>query len=80
MTSLDDELRERQLAARANRMRPQAVAELFRVSRMTIYSWLNDDNAGFPKPKRYNRRHIFWYESELREWAEQKGYDLTPLH
>ena len=80
MASLDDELRERQLAAKANRMRPKQVADLFRVSRVTIYSWLDDDHAGFPKPKRYNRRHIVWYESELREWAAQKGYDLTPLH
>lgn len=80
MSSLDDEIKARQEAAMSNRLRPEAAAALFRVTRVTLYNWMNDPETKFPKPKRFNRRHVFWYEFDLRQWAEENGYDLTPHH
>ena len=80
MATLDEEIRAKQEAAKANKVRPKEAADLCRVTRVTLYNWMNDPDAGFPKPVRRNQRHIYWTEFELRQWAEQKGYDLSPLH
>lgn len=80
MATLDEEIQAMQVAAMGKRLRPQDAAELFRVTRVTIYNWMNDPDADFPQPKRRNKRHVYWTEFDLREWAARKGYDLSPLH
>jgi predicted DNA-binding transcriptional regulator AlpA len=37
------------------------------VSDMALWRWLQDDDLGFPKPFRINRRR-FWKASDLTAW------------
>lgn len=41
-------------------------------SDMTLWRWLADDELGFPKPIRIQRRR-FWRLSELQEWETRQA-------
>lgn len=80
MLTTDEEIAARQEAAKANALRPQEAADLFQVSRVTIYNWMKDPVVNFPKPRRRHQRHVYWTEFDLRQWAEQNGFDLSSRH
>ena len=42
-----------------------------RVSDMALWRWLQDDDLGFPKPFRINRRR-FWKASDLTAWERTR--------
>ena len=41
------------------------------VSDMALWRWLQDDDLGFPKPFRINRRR-FWKASDLTAWERTR--------
>ena len=41
------------------------------VSDMALWRWLQDDDLGFPKPLRINRRR-FWKASDLTAWERAR--------
>jgi predicted DNA-binding transcriptional regulator AlpA len=45
------------------------VRQRYDVSDMSIWRWLHNDELGFPKPLRINKRR-FWRLSELRAWED----------
>ena len=42
------------------------------VSDMALWRWLNDQELGFPKPFRINRRR-YWKASDLTAWESARG-------
>ena len=42
------------------------------VSDMALWRWLNDEELGFPKPLRINRRR-YWKASDLTVWERTRG-------
>jgi predicted DNA-binding transcriptional regulator AlpA len=47
---------------------PQVRSRYGGMSDMALWRWLSNDELGFPKPIRINRRR-FWKESDLTAWA-----------
>jgi predicted DNA-binding transcriptional regulator AlpA len=46
--------------------------ERYRVSDMTIWRWLRDENLGFPKPTLINRRR-YWILADLEDWEAMRA-------
>lgn len=64
-------------AMKTRRMTCQEVAKLFGVHRPAIYRWMQREDGPFPQPKKRSPRRVFWYEYDVRKWAEQQGITLS---
>lgn len=53
-----------------------AVMERYRISRRTLCRWLKDEQLGFPKPFRINRRYYF-KATDLDRWDEKQGLNTV---
>lgn len=47
------------------------------VSDMTIFRWLRDERAHFPRPVYVNRRR-YWRADEIRQWWETRSDEAPP--
>jgi len=48
------------------------VRDRYRVSDMTIWRWLHDDELKFPRPTVINRRR-YWLIEELERWERDRA-------
>lgn len=58
---------------RDNLLRPQQVADMFGVSRATIWNWLKTKPL-FPKPKKLSPKITTWKESELQAYMDNHAF------
>lgn len=48
------------------------VAEMTRLSKPTIYKYINDENHDFPKQVRLGPNRVVWVKSEIERWLKQQ--------
>ena len=47
------------------------------VSDMTIFRWMRDERADFPRPVYHNRRR-YWRADEIRDWWASRSEAAPP--
>lgn len=43
-----------------------------KISAMTLWRWLSNDQLGFPKPTIIQRRR-YWQESDIDDWLKERA-------